>query len=802
MYKLFMQAAALVVAIGFVAPASAQPVSTADAAQRIVEQRAFEAVVWGMPAVNFDLMRQEMLKANGKVNQIVYWGKPLDWHNQTLTPNPDSIYLMAFFDTKDVGPMVLEVPPAQGGSINGNIVTLWQMPLEDAGPSGADKGKGGKYLILPPGYAKNVPSGYIPLRSDTFSGYALLRSNLRSHSDADVATSVAYGKRIKFYPLAKAGNPPATVFTDAAGLLFDSTIRYDASLFEGLNRIIQAEPWIERDRAMIDQLRSLGIEKGKPFNPDPATKASLEKGVRAAQAWLEARYDAGFPPFFPGSRWTVPAIPELVEATQSGYANPDLYPVDARGVAYTYAFVGLKRLGAGQFYLISIKDKDGNGFDGGKSYRLTVPANAPVEQYWSATAYDRQTHALIRDVPRASRSSQIAELQRNPDGSADLHFGPQAPAGKDANWIPTKAGRDFEVMFRLYAPTKALFDKSWVLPDIEPVASTGAAPDAKAATAEAEIPVTAENFPRAESDLYFANMVKDAGGPGKFIHRREPAAIDNQTVIRLNRDTLYSAAVFDLDAGPVTVTLPDAGQRFMSTQVIDEDQYTPAVHYGGGSHTLTRQEIGTRYVLVGIRTLVDPADVTDVADVHALQDAMKIEQPGGSGTFEVPKWDQASQKKVREALLALASTLPDTKGMFGPKSEVDPVRRLIGSASAWGGNPEKDALYLNVVPAKNDGKTVHALSVKDVPVDGFWSISLYDAKGYYERNDLNAYSVNNVTAKKDGDGTVKVQFGGCDGKVDNCLPIMPGWNYMVRLYRPRAEILNAEWKFPEAQPVP
>jgi hypothetical protein len=322
-------------------------------------------------------------------------------------------------------------------------------------------------------------------------------------------------------------------------------------------------------------------------------------------------------------------------------------------------------------------------------------------------------------------------------------------------------------------------------------------PEAKAADA---VPVSADNFPRAESDLYFSSIVKD-GGLGKFVHRREPAAIDNQTVVRLNRDTLYSAAVFDLDAGPATITLPNAGQRFMSMQVIDEDQYTPAVYYGAGSHKLAKDKIGTRYVVVAIRTLVDPADTKDVSAVHALQDAIKVEQPGGPGQFEVPHWDLASQKKVRDALIALADTLPDTKLMFGPKASVDPVRRLIGSASAWGGNPETDALYLNVVPPKNDGKTLYALDVKDVPVDGFWSISLYDAKGYYEKNPYDAYSLNSITAQKSAAGTVTVRFGGCDGTIANCLPIMPGWNYMVRLYRPRPEVLNGNWKFPEARPV-
>lgn len=312
------------------------------------------------------------------------------------------------------------------------------------------------------------------------------------------------------------------------------------------------------------------------------------------------------------------------------------------------------------------------------------------------------------------------------------------------------------------------------------------------------VPVTVDNFIRAESDLYFGNLVKE-GGLGKLSHRREPAAIDNQSVIRLNRDTLYSSAVFDLDAGPVTITLPDAGKRFMSMQVISQDHYVPEVIYGAGTYKIDKDKIGTRYVVVGIRTLVDPANLEDVKKVHALQDAIKVEQ-AGAGKFEIPDWDQVSQKKVRDALLALGSTIPDFKKAFGTKAEVDPIRHLLGTAMGWGGNPDKDATYLNIVPAGNDGKTVYTLAVKDVPVDGFWSVSLYDAEGYYQKNDYNAYSVNSVTAKRQDDGSVAIQFGGCDGKIPNCLPIMTGWNYTVRLYRPQAQILDGSWMFPEPQP--
>jgi hypothetical protein len=314
------------------------------------------------------------------------------------------------------------------------------------------------------------------------------------------------------------------------------------------------------------------------------------------------------------------------------------------------------------------------------------------------------------------------------------------------------------------------------------------------------IPVTVDNFRRAESDLVMGPIVKD-GGFGKYVHHRDLYPVE-APIVRPNRDTLYSFSIFDLDAGPVTIALPNAGQRFMSLQVIDGDQYTPEVHYGAGRYTFAREKFDTRYVQLGVRILVDPNDSEDVKKVHALQDAIKVDQPGGPGRFEVPNWDQASQKKVRDALLVLGATLPDTKSMFGPRDQVDPMRHLIGTAMAYGGNPEKDALYLNITPSNNDGKTVYRVAINgEVPVDGFWSIIVYNDKGYLERNPYNAYSLNSITAKKGADGSITIHLGGCDGKIANCLPTMPGWNYMVRLYRPRAEILNGTWKFPEAEPV-
>jgi hypothetical protein len=452
--------------------ALAQDPPSDDLARRTIERRAVEAVIWGMPAVNLDLMLQAMVgSAKGQPNQIVYWSRLPDWKNQTLTPNPDVIYVMPFFNTKDAGPMVLEIPPADGGVINGTVMDAWQVPLEDVGPAGVDKGKGGKYLILPPGHAAAVPDGYIALPSPNYQGYALLRSILQSGSDADVAKAVVYSKRIKLYPLSQAANPPTTTFVDAIDVVYDSTIPYDLRFFQSLDRVVQMEPWLPRDKVMIDMLKSIGIEKGKPFDPDTQTQDVLNSAAREARALLEIRYEGMFRPYFDISRWALPAMPDYLKASSDGFSDPTAYPVDSRGLAFTFAFFTPKHLGQGQSYLMTLKDSEGQNLDGGKSYRLAVPPNAPVSQYWSATVYDRATHGLIRNITRSGRGSQSPGLQKNADGSVDIYFGPKAPAGKEANWVPTNPSGQFEVLFRLYGPEKAFADKTWKLPDIEQVSA-------------------------------------------------------------------------------------------------------------------------------------------------------------------------------------------------------------------------------------------------------------------------------------------------------------------------------------------
>lgn len=452
------------------ASAHASPSSTAEELQqRTVERRAVEAVVWGMPAVNFQLMLDAFVAMGGGANQVIYWSRPVNWKNQTLTPNPDTIYFTPFYDTRN-GPVVLDIPPAGDGTITGSIDDGWQNALEDVGPAGADKGKGGKYLILPPGYKDKVPAGYIPLRSSTFQGFALLRSNLKSGGDKDIADAVAYGKRVRFYPLSSAANGAAdTRFVDAYDKPYDSTIPYDARYFEALNRFVQAEPWLERDRSMIDTLATLGIVKGKASTSPLPDKALLDKGAKEAHAliqlWTEKALSAD--PFYEGAHWALPVSPALIQGMSNDFPDANSYPIDNRAAMYALGYFSAKHLGAGQFYLMTTKDSKGNPLDGNKTYRLHVAANPPVKLYWSATAYDGETHALIRETRWSSRGSNTPGLKKNADGTVDVYFGPQAPAGLESNWVPTSPRGRFELLFRLYGPEKPFFDKVWRLPDLE-----------------------------------------------------------------------------------------------------------------------------------------------------------------------------------------------------------------------------------------------------------------------------------------------------------------------------------------------
>jgi hypothetical protein len=307
--------------------------------------------------------------------------------------------------------------------------------------------------------------------------------------------------------------------------------------------------------------------------------------------------------------------------------------------------------------------------------------------------------------------------------------------------------------------------------------------------------VTVDTFVRAETNRMLANLMAAAGGINRWQHNRAPTPLDNQTVVRMNRDTLYSFAVVDLAEGAV-VTIPDSGDRYASLMVVNQDHYINRVFHSPGEHELALADYDTRYVLLAMRVLADPSDPDDVAAANGVQDGLEL-SARSADPLELPDYDEESLTAVRDALKHLGRTLTGTSRMFGAREAVDPVRHLIGTAIGWGGLPEEEAFYETVEPALPVGE--YRIVVRDVPVDAFWSISLYNRDGYFEASDNGDCSVNQLTAVKEPDGSVIVHLGGCGDGRANCLRLMDGWNYTVRLYQPRPEILDGSWTFPAVE---
>jgi hypothetical protein len=304
---------------------------------------------------------------------------------------------------------------------------------------------------------------------------------------------------------------------------------------------------------------------------------------------------------------------------------------------------------------------------------------------------------------------------------------------------------------------------------------------------------------RAETDMQFMTVVK-RGGFGRLIHERDFPTAGREAAAWADGDILRSRGVFDLELGPVMVTIPREDHRFISIEALDEDHYTVAMFHGAGTYTFSFENVSTRYLLLVVRVSVNPSDRADLGRVHELQEGIVVSRPGG-GRFVIPNWDPVSQARVRAALQLLGNTVASDERTFGARGEVDPVRHLIGTATQWDRCPLRDIACLHVTPRANDGRIAHRLTIGHVPVDGFWSLSVYDASGHFFTEEPGSRTINSLNAVRGADGSVTIQFGGNPQGASNALAITKGWCYRVRLYRPRAEILGGKWKFPEAQPM-
>ncbi len=451
---------------------SARAATDIDTKTRLLHSRAFESILWSVPLMNYKATK-DGLKKGGRVNygDVAYHSKIQTAKFEIPTGNSVP-YIMAYWTLKN-GPMVIEIPSETADvALFGVFMDSWQRPLADVGGKGRDGGVGAKYLLLPPNYqVGELPEGYLVLQSKTYEGYFLLRPGTVDNSAKSMAKQTAWAKTINIYPFAKAANPPKTKHIDIYGKSIHAIVDYDASYFGKLQQILNTEIIEEKDLAMLGILNEIGIRKGGMFKMDASKKTIYATAASKAHQYVMKLFYETLPPhFYADKQWTTLNLPGSV-ATQFSYVQPSFVDIDTRAGMYFGVFSSTERLGRATFYLTGAKDSNGQWLDGGDNYKLTVPANVPVSQYWSVITHDIETASWIAGTPEGKQmvGSLTDGLKKNKDGSLDVYFGPKAPKGFEKNWMPTVKGERFFLLFRFYGPKAPLFTKAWTLPDIQKV---------------------------------------------------------------------------------------------------------------------------------------------------------------------------------------------------------------------------------------------------------------------------------------------------------------------------------------------
>ena len=454
-----------------VLPGAAAPFSAMSADEpvdweyQMAYQRGIEAVNWAIPAVSMINFREAYFGLGGGFNTVYYLSQPPTPRTETLTANNQTGYATILMTTKN-GPVVLDIPPAsERAMIFGSAVDIWEVPVADMGPAGSDQGKGGKYLFLPPDFKGEVPEGYFAVPMETYGIYVALR--LIPRNGASFSEAADYAMNINAYSLDDANDPPAGNYIDIFDKYLPTLPDYDLSYFEDILAMLNEEPLLKRDMVMGGMLASIGIEKGKPFNPQGKLKQALEQAAVDGKNYLDFLFTT------PGYAWEIfwddRQWMSVVAPSSEGFVfdEGDFLLLDARGAMFSFVTFAPRRLGKASAYMVATKDSDGEPLAAGANYRLTVPADVPVRDFWSIIAYEFDTRSFIyNDLNRVGLSSlDAANMQINEDGSVDIYFGKTAPAGLESNWIPT-SGKAFFPMFRFYGPEQAFFDKSFKLNDL------------------------------------------------------------------------------------------------------------------------------------------------------------------------------------------------------------------------------------------------------------------------------------------------------------------------------------------------
>lgn len=426
--------------------------------------RGVESFLNGIPAASMHAL-VEGFKGEGvnELGEIAIFESLMDSKSIFLTPNTESVYTISHFDLKN-GPIVIESPPNTLGMIN----DMFFRYVTDLGNAGPDRGQGGKFLVLPPNYEGETPEGYFVVQSSTYQNIIFWRGFLQNGDPKPAVESIKANTNI--YLLSQTDNPPKPIFIDWSGKRFNTVHANDFKFYEELNEVIQYEPSEAFEPQLLGLFKSIGIEKGKEFNPDSRLKAILEDAIKVGNATARA---ISFSPrnkdiyIYPDSYWTI--------AFLGGYQfqTNNIRELDGRTLFHYIATavtpaMEIKRVGVGSQYAATYKDSQGHYLDGSKNYKLNIPANPPVKDFWSIVVYDPQTRSMLEtDNPYPSVNSELSDLEKNSDGSVDLYFGPNLPEGKERNWIQTIENKGWFVILRIYGPLEPWFDKTWQPGEIE-----------------------------------------------------------------------------------------------------------------------------------------------------------------------------------------------------------------------------------------------------------------------------------------------------------------------------------------------
>lgn len=442
--------------------------SNASTADRMTYHRAVDAAVWAMPLMNFKFYIDALARAGVGPNDIGYNSKVQDWRFQTATPNNTTPYIHAYWNIKD-GPVVFEMPASvEGIGIFGTVMDAWQRPLDDVGSKGRDRGLGAKYLLVPPNYDGPLLRNALVYEQETNFGFAVLRPIIAGGpTEKNLAKATALTKKIKVYPLSEAGEEAATNYVDVYGVPLEMTPRMDGGIYGHIHEMIGEEVVLDRDLAMMGALARIGIKRNDPFEPDAKLQAIFDAASPEALEYMIDQYHRVLNPFvFEGKKWSA-LVPDGSRETEWNYEYPSYYDYVARGALYYAIITSVKNYGTATYYLDLAETPDGEWLDGNRNYKITVPANVPVRDFWSITTYDLETASYLRDIEPSTIDSNMASVVKNDDGSVDIFFGPKAPEGKESNWLPTNPERRFFLLARFYGPETSLLDSSFELNDME-----------------------------------------------------------------------------------------------------------------------------------------------------------------------------------------------------------------------------------------------------------------------------------------------------------------------------------------------